>query len=96
MLTTRRRLMEFIVKRWGDEAKTDAAAAEHFPTVPSDETLAARVNEFLGTHIDRGKHQRGLRCVRRAPSFDRPMCFTLANALTKRPLPSRWARFCRC
>ena len=42
-----RRLMEFIIKRWGDEAKTDAAAAEHFPTVPSDETLAARVNEFL-------------------------------------------------
>lgn len=41
-----RRLMEFIIKRW-DDAKTDAAAAEHFPTVPSDETLAARVNEFL-------------------------------------------------
>ena len=41
------RLMEFVVKRWGDEAKADAAAAEHFPTVPSDETLAARVNAFL-------------------------------------------------
>jgi hypothetical protein len=42
-----RRLMEFIIKRWRDDAKTDAAAAEHFPPVPSDETLAARVNEFL-------------------------------------------------
>jgi len=42
-----RRLMEFIIKRWGDDAKTDAAAAEHFPPIPSDETLAARVNEFL-------------------------------------------------
>jgi hypothetical protein len=41
------RLLEFIVKRWGDEAKADAAAAEHFPSVPSTETLAARVNEFL-------------------------------------------------
>jgi hypothetical protein len=42
-----KRLLEFIIKRWGDEAKTDAAAAEHFPTVPSDETLVVRVNEFL-------------------------------------------------
>ena len=69
-----KRLMEFIIKRWGDEAKADAAAAEHFPSVPSDETLAARVNEFFGTHVDRGKHQCGLRCVRRVPSSGQHRC----------------------
>ena len=68
-----KRLMEFIVKRWDNEAKTDAAAAEHFPTVPSDETLAARVNEFLEfTSI--AANTNVVCAVRRVPSSGQHRC----------------------
>jgi len=89
------RLLEFIVKRWGDEAKADAAAAEHFPSVPSTETLAARVNEFLEFTSIAANTDVICAVCGEFHFLDKTDVFHLGKPikkLTKRPMANHWAR----